>query len=190
MTLKNGCFVTKRDYAELYEDYKELYKNEGLDEPILLKWAIAAEFCNDLSLKQGLQPCYYLNGEVVDGLKDNYDIRGVNYECRLKNNGWRLPLRKEIQFISRNLYAKVGNTWLWTNDEGEWAESRIMIHAENGYTAKELEDLFGWKIETTRTGILAYSTDAITHDPEVRNAFVLIRTMYKDDFEKKPKTVV
>ena len=65
-----------------------------------------------------------------------------------------------------------------------------MIRAENGYTAKELEDLFGWKIETTSTGILAYSTDAIPHDPEVRNAFILIRTMYKDDFEKKPKTVV
>ena len=185
MKLLNGCFVTKRDYAELYEDYKELFKEDELDEPILLKWAIAAEFCNDLSLKQGLNPCYYLNGEIVDSLKGNYDIRGIDYECRIKNNGWRLPLRKEIQYILKNLYAKVGNTWLWTNDEGEWAESRVIIHAEHGYTAKELEDLFKWEIDIPSEGIHAYTTDAISHDPENRKAFVLIRTMYKDDFENK-----
>ena len=90
-----------------------------------------------------------------------------------------------MQFISRNLYAKVGNTWLWTNDEGEWAESRIIIRANRGYTAKELEELFGLEISTDSTGIHEYDTEAISHDPEEKLAFIPIKTFYKDDFEKK-----
>lgn len=177
-----GYLITKRTYAEIYEDYKELFKEDELDEPILLKWAIAAEFCNDLSVAQGLQPCYYLNGEVVDGRKGNYDIRGIGYECRIKNNGWRLPPYKEIKHILIKNTMRVGNNWLWTNDEFKWMGSRIIIRANLEYAAKKFEKLFGWD---PNTGIFAYDTDAISSDTEEKLAFIPIRTMYKDDFEKK-----
>ena len=108
--------VTKREYAEVYEDYKEVFREDELDEPIMLKWAIAAEFCNDKSIKEGLQPCYYLNGEVVDSAKGNYDIRGENYECRTENNGYRIPPSRLLVDDDQ-----------WSNDEGEWAESFTVV---------------------------------------------------------------
>ena len=108
--------VTKREYAEVYEDYKEVFREDELDEPIMLKWAIAAEFCNDKSIKEGLQPCYYLNGEIVDSAKGNYDIRGENYECRTENNGYRIPPSRFLVDDDQ-----------WSNDEGEWAESITVV---------------------------------------------------------------
>ncbi|MBR5916196.1 MAG: hypothetical protein IKZ57_07100 [Spirochaetia bacterium] len=185
MTRLWGHLITKRVYVEIYKDCKALYEGQNLDKPVRLKWAFAAEFCNDLSIAQGLTPCYYLNGEVVDCLKGNYDIRGIDYECRIKNNGWRLPTYEEIKYISKNKYKESGNDWLWTNDEGEWVESRIIIRTGRGYTAKELEELFGLEIGSDSTGIHEYDTEAISHDPEEKLAFIPIKTFYKDDFENK-----
>ena len=124
-------FLTMTDvYCGLYD---EEYTTEAAKNPIRVKWAFAAQFCNDLSKKHNLEPCYYLNGEPVSAI--NFDITGKDFECRYENNGWRLPTKDEARLPIFELYGDMiqREGWEWTNDDGEWltGESKIIVHASD-----------------------------------------------------------
>ena len=189
MATISGKYVTKGDVAALYN--YEIDEQE-IDMPALMKWAIAAEFCNDLSLKQGLNPCYYLDGKLVDSTKGNYNIRGNDYECRIKNNGWRIPTRKELNHLSVHQFAGLGGKWLWTNDkevEDDPKEKFLKIYFPSLYNEnriivrpnKHLTEFLEFDNKNH-----FFDTDEFYCDPENKIALITIRTMYKDDFAKRP----
>lgn len=119
--LSSDHLITKGEVAALYKE--EIEKSDE-DNPALMKWAIAVDFCNDLSFKMGLEPCYYYNGKPVDRRKDNANYpTGEGYECRFKNNGWRLPTLLELVND-----LKTSDKWEWTTDIGGYNyEERIIV---------------------------------------------------------------
>lgn len=132
--LSSDHLITKGEVAALYKE--EIEKSDE-DNPALMKWAIAVDFCNDLSFKMGLEPCYYYNGKPVDRRKDNANYpTGEGYECRFKNNGWRLPtLLEHINDL------KTSDKWEWTTDIGgyNYYEARIIVRDNKGETGSVID---------------------------------------------------
>lgn len=134
--LSSDHLITKGEVAALYKE--EIEKSDE-DNPALMKWAIAVDFCNDLSFKMGLEPCYYYNGKPVDRRKDNANYpTGEGYECRFKNNGWRLPtLLEHINDL------KTSDKWEWTTDIGGYnyfdIEEHIIVRDNKGETGSIID---------------------------------------------------
>ena len=167
-------YLTMKDvYCSMYD---EDYTKEEAKQPVRVKWVLAVLFCNDLSRKHHLEPCYYLNGKPVSAA--NCDRTGKGFECRYENNGWRLPTKDEAEIpifcISDDCIQREG--WEWTNDRGEWltGESRLRVRAsEDSDLEKDICKL-----------------DAMTTDPEEKLGFRMCRGIKSNEmFEDIPKYV-
>ena len=76
-------------------------KNKSSRRPVdNISWCSAVAYCNLLSERQGLMPCYSIDGST------NYKDWGNNFEasdveCNFRANGWRLPKVEEWQYAAR-----------------------------------------------------------------------------------------
>ena len=64
-----------------------------------ISWFDAIEYCNRLSLKEKLTPCYTLDG-VTDPDKW-HNIDNCSVSCSFKANGYRLPTEAEWEYVAR-----------------------------------------------------------------------------------------
>lgn len=66
---------------------------------VMISWNEALIWCNALSEKNGLTPCYTYKGEVLRN-SDEY-IKLEEAVCNFDANGWRLPTETEWEYAAR-----------------------------------------------------------------------------------------
>lgn len=84
-----------------------------------VSWFDAIVYCNKLSIKEGLNPCYKVSGET-DPSKWGGITNETAVSCSLTENGYRLPTESEWEYIAQK--AKRTNT----------AFSKLAYYSENG----------------------------------------------------------
>ena len=120
VTITHPFLISQTEVTqELYDAVIGFNPSDNQEDPKLpvekVNWYEALEFCNALSIKEGLEACYEIDGENVSWDK--------GFEC----NGYRLPTEAEwdyaAQATSRKVYAgsneieRVG--WISVNAKGK-----------------------------------------------------------------------
>lgn len=99
-------------YVAKYQVTQEFYESVIGENPSVFKcevrpvekvsWYDAVEFCNKLSEKEGLEPCYKIDKENKDpNNTDEYDDVKWTVECDFTKNGYRLPTDAEWEIAAK-----------------------------------------------------------------------------------------
>ncbi len=82
--LMDKCLVTQELYQKIMGENPSRWK--AAQNPVeQVRWSDAVKFCNQRSLREGLQPCYDL----------------ATWKCDFNANGYRLPTEAEWEFACR-----------------------------------------------------------------------------------------
>jgi formylglycine-generating enzyme required for sulfatase activity len=119
--------VTQRQWVALMGSNPSHFKGDNL--PVeQVSWFEAVEFCNRLSVKEGLQPCYTISGTSVS--------------CDFSKNGYRLPTEAEWEYAAKGGRSSRGYRYAGGNDVGAvgwyYGNSGWTTHAVGGKQANEL----------------------------------------------------
>lgn len=89
--------VTQGLYKVVTGTNPSMYKGNDQRPVEQVSWYDAVAFCNKLSERQGLKPCYSVNGSTNAGRwgTGGKDYRDYDVEVDTSANGWRLPTEAE-----------------------------------------------------------------------------------------------
>lgn len=133
--------VTQAEYRAVTGNRPSYFK--GDNKPVEnVSWYDAVEYCNALSLKEGLTPCYTVDKDRED--PDNTSIYDVKWTViwNKSANGYRLPTENEWEFAARGGSSSQGYKYAGSNDIDEVAwyngNSGFVSHEVNTKQANEL----------------------------------------------------
>jgi len=133
---------------------------DGSHPVVLVAWNDAAQFCNWLSLKEGLTPVYQ-----SDSKRSRY------YFADFSKNGYRLPTEAEWEWAARGGVRSAGFTWsgsetaaevAWTDENSNAATHPVGVKKPNELG---IYDMSGNVIEWCNDWFEEYSEDAAAVDP-------------------------
>ena len=163
-------YVISNEFINTF--YGDDFEKETAGEPTKEKWNIAIQFCNDLSRKHNLEPCYYIGNDPVD--RANSNLKGISYECHFENNGWRLPTVEEIKKANFDYLNFEGYEWTTDSDNEFGEDNRIRLCIDEKLA--------------TRQGINKFYTSG--YDSEEKYSFRLCRGIKANDPKEVPEDLI
>ena len=131
--------VTQELYESVMGENPSEFKGEKNLPVENVSWVDAVAFCNELSVKEGLKPCYsykentnaaqwdLYNDEMEEWSEKRWENFNKNFTCDFTANGYRLPTLEEWQYAAKGgqefKYSGSGNLdevgWYGGNSGGK-----------------------------------------------------------------------